>query len=77
MLKPDAVHDGLAVYGVGASEPILVMAYPHATSLISDPARCRSCGNSSLWAALVFPSRGVQVLTDAPTTRNSQVIRAI
>jgi hypothetical protein len=48
MLKPDAVHDGLAVYRVGASEPVLLMAYPHATSLIGDPARCSSCGDPSV-----------------------------
>ena len=37
MIEPLTVHDCLAVYRVGAGEPMLFMAYPHATNLMADP----------------------------------------
>jgi hypothetical protein len=51
MLEPHLVRDGLAMYRVGAGEPVLFMAYPHATALFADLVRCNSCGNSSHWDA--------------------------
>lgn len=38
MFEPYALHNGLAVYRFGQGEPILYMAYPHASALITDPA---------------------------------------
>lgn len=34
-MEPTTVHDGLAMYRIGAGKPILLLPYPHATTLSS------------------------------------------
>jgi pimeloyl-ACP methyl ester carboxylesterase len=36
-MRPSVVHDGLAVYAFGSGEPVLLMPYPHAASVVGGP----------------------------------------
>ena len=35
-VRPSLVHDGLAVYAFGSGEPLFLMPYPHAATVIGD-----------------------------------------
>jgi pimeloyl-ACP methyl ester carboxylesterase len=37
-VRPSVVHDGLAVYAFGSGEPVLLMPYPHAASVVGSPS---------------------------------------
>jgi len=36
-MRPAIVHEGLAVYAFGSGEPVLLMPYPHAASVVGGP----------------------------------------
>src|SRR3712207_4639141 len=36
-MRPSVVHEGLAVYAVDSGEPVLLMPYPHAASVVGSP----------------------------------------